>query len=45
MEYRAFFINIFGKRFSKDFGNSEEMDAFIAIANEAGTRLLGFVSL
>jgi hypothetical protein len=45
MKYRAFFINVYGERFSKVFETGEEMERFINSAFEVGTEFTGFINI
>lgn len=45
MEIRAWFINIFGEVFSKDFENYETFNFFVEDATKVETKLTSFVSI
>ena len=42
---RAWFENMFGDHFSKDFKTLEEFESFIDEALQVGTKLIGYVGI
>ena len=42
---RAWFVNMFGRKFSKDFETIEELESCLARAREVETEFIGYVSL
>ena len=42
---RAWFVNMLGEQFSKDFETLEEFEAFIDRARQVGTKLIGSVGI
>lgn len=42
---RAWFENMLGKHFSRDFKTLEEFEAFIDRARQVGTKLIGSVGI